>query len=300
MAIAPIVTVETAIETVLGHLHLIDDGVTDPLLVADILASLNAAQEQLNVTAQHLRQRRQSRVTPVAGVRLFDLPSDARYGDVKQVLHVSAAGTKTELLPGIDRTKIASAGIPERFDVVPSTGIISVTVTAGGTGSATDGAIAVSGGSRDTDGSDPVLAQVTADGVITSGTVTQTGAGWITAPTLTESSGTAVTLTAVLGPVIALEVYPVPSDGTLFLDYTAGIYPLVNDSDVLSINAHAVCTLAAWAVSTVRKPSLSPSLLAMHNAFIQAHSTQQRPGQVFSLKRNFPTISNDPLARYAR
>ena len=290
MTVAPIVTVESAIQLVLGSLDQLDDGVSDPILIARVLSALNRAQRQLERTAPHLRMRREARSEAVGGIRLVDLPADARYGAVSQVLHISAAGTRTELMPGINREFTPYSDIPSRFDLAPSTGIVSVTLTDPAYDETT---VVLEGGTRVADGCDPVIIPVMAGGVATSFRVDSTGAGWSTAPTF--SGGTIL-----LGPVVALELYPTPIDGTLVLDYLAGVYDMVEETDTLSLDAEAVTGLAAWMVATKRFPGIADALLATHNAYMKAFAAQQRPGQIFSMRRNMPIQSTDPLRRYAR
>jgi len=291
---SPAVTLQQAIEKVIARIGLLDDGVDDPELVAHVTDAINSAQDQLSVEHQYLRQRRQT-VKTIAGVRLFDLPVDARHGQVQTVVHIGDGGTRTVLLPGIDREARIEIATPSRFDISPSTGIVEVDIAAGGTGYSGQ-ILGVTGGQRSADGSNPVITATVEAGVITGGVISDSGAGWLTAPTLTATGGTSADLTAVLGPVQVMELDCVPTGGSLTIDYLAGVYELSDECDLLALDKEAVIGRAAWlvAASPARRMPNADNLMAAHNAYLAAFKTQQRPGQVVSLRRRDVPAYTDP------
>jgi hypothetical protein len=292
--LSPAVTLQVAIAKVIARIGLLDDGVDDPELVAHVTDAINSAQDQLSVEHQYLRQRRQI-VKTITGVRLFDLPVDARHGQVQTVVHVDDGGARRLLLPGIDREARIESGTPARFDISPSTGIIGVTIANGGTGYAAQ-VLGVTGGSRSADGSGPVVTATVDTGVITGGTISESGAGWITAPTLTATGGASASLTAILGPVQVMELDCVPTGGSLAIDYLAGVFELEDEADLLSLDKEAVIGRAAWlvAASPARRMPNADNLMAAHNAYLSSFRTQQRPGQVVSLRRRDVPVYIDP------
>jgi len=294
----PVVTLEDIISDVKIVLGYIDDGVADPLLEQHIIGAANVAQRQLEVEHSWCRMRRAYSTQINSLQRYLDLPEEATRGTIEKVIYTASDGTVVGVVAGIDPTLENISGIPRNFDITPTTGIVSVTVTNGGTGYADNNAVAVTGGTMSEGGSEPEFTLVTSSGVITSVTVTNTGAAWSAAPTLTPGGGTSGALTAVLGPVQVLELFPSPDGGTISLEYRAGATDLVEESDAISIDRQALVGRVAWLVasSPARRMANTDALLAAHNAYLSKAADHQRPSNGMSLTRNL-TIPHTTLYR---
>jgi hypothetical protein len=111
----------------------------------------------------------------------------------------------------------------------------------------------------------------------------------MTAPTLTAPTGTGANLSAILGTLMAIEVWPVDSGGgTLEVEYRAVPVAMVNDTDLLAFDSEALIGRAAWLLAATKNFPAKQDLLSAHNAYLSAIKGQQRPGGAFSLRRYDP------------
>jgi hypothetical protein len=274
-------TVARAIAKVKQRLGLVDDDVANPLLDAEILGRLNAAQDDLAVTHTYLRQARVVEKAVAGGQRFVDLPADCLLGQPDHV-EWSDGTTRTVLTAGIDRREQPTpTGWPQKYQMTATTGLIGVTVDNGGSGYADDDAVVVSGGTRATYGHDPVLTLVTDGGAIESVTIEDCGAGWSGVPTLTPGGGSSAVLTAELGPVQVMELWPDPGAGTIRIEYRSAVSDLEEETDTLALDPVAVIGRAAWAMCNDKDKA--QKLLAEHTAYLESFKASQQPGRTFSL-----------------
>lgn len=275
-------TVAAARREVLARCALLNDDSSNPQLDTDVGMHLAAAQRQLQVEHAWLIQKRLDRLAVAAGQRLVDLPAATRYGQVRQACWIEN-GIRYDLASGIDPAEQHQGGMPERYDLTPTTGIIRVDVVTPGSGYA-DGPVAVAGGSRAADGADPDLVLVTAAGAAVGVTVRAAGAEWITAPDLQAQGGSGASLAAVLGSVVMLELWPVPAQaGTLELRSLAGAGDLASDGDELALDPEAVIGRAAYLLAMARRLESTDRLLRTHNSYLSAARSQQSAGATLSL-----------------
>ena len=277
-------TLEDAVTEVLARIGQLDDGVANPLLAAEAVAHINAAQRKLIVEHGLASQRRRSLIAVAAGQRYADLPSDARAGQIRNAVWVKADGTRLTLLCGIPDAAREDDGEPAWYDLTPTVGVVSVAITTPGTGYS-DGMATVSGGTRLADGHDPVVDVVTTAGAVTAATVSNSGSQWTSAPTLTPlGGGSSAVLTPTLGPVNLLEIGPLPFDGgTLDIEYQAAVTTLVDDDDLLSLDPEAVIGRAALLLAVTKNLPARQGIEADFVSYMAAFRTQQSPGRSFSL-----------------
>jgi hypothetical protein len=256
---------------------------SDSVTKTQVLSLLNAAQAQLIVEHDWLRQNRSATIPVYGGQRFADLPADARHGQITGAWWV--VGTQRyPLEAGIDRSlPMVPADYPTNYDLAPSIGVTQVTVGAGGTGYTGASTVALANGTRDDDGHAPTFTLTVAGGIITACTVTDSGSAWTVAPDLTPSVGTGATLTAVLGPVQVVELWPTPSSGSLVITYRAGATPLTVETDRLSVDNEAVVGRAAWLLAVIRALKCTDDLRKAHNSYLASARTQQKVGATASL-----------------
>ena len=282
-------TLATARTEVLARCGQLDDGGANPLLANEAAFHLNSAQRMLQREQPMLALQRLGRIASIGGQRLIELPADCDPAALQSVRWLGSNGIRWPISPKIDYRNQQIGGIPEVYELVPTQGIGSVTVGAGGTGYSQGAVAGISGGVRDADGTDPVLTLNVTSGVITSVTVVKAGTGWTTAPTLTAPTGTGANLTPILGTLMAIELWPVDSTGgTLEFEYRAIPVALVADGDLLAFDSEALVGRAAWLLAATKNLPAKADLLSAHNAYMSAIKGQQRPGGTFSLRRYDP------------
>jgi len=277
-------TLEATVTEVLARIGQLDDGVSNPLLVAEAKAHINAAQRQLAIEYGWLAQRRRSLVSVAAGRRWVDLPADAMAGQIAS-LTWEDAGVRTLLTCGIaPAERNVDADEPQFYDLAPTPGVASVAVTNGGTGYA-NGLCTVSGGTRLTGGHDPVVRVTTAAGIVTLATVEDSGSEWSVAPTLTPpGGGSSAVLTPTLRGLSMIELCPIPADaGTLEVEYTAGVVALTEDTDELALDAEAVIGRAAMLLATVKGLPGTNGIAQVHALYMSKIGPRQTPGRTASL-----------------
>jgi hypothetical protein len=276
-------TLEDAVTEVLARIGQLDDGVANPLLAAEAVYHINAAQRKLIVEHGLATQRRRSLITVAGGQRYVDLPADARQGQIRSAVWVQDE-TRIPLVCGVPDAAREDPGDPAWYDLTPSVGITAVAISAAGTGYS-DGNATVSGGTRLADGHDPTVALVTAAGVVTGATITNSGSQWTEAPTLTPlGGGSSAVLAVMLGNVLLLELGPAPDDaGTLEIEYQAGVVKLVDDGDLLALDPEAVIGRAATLLAITKGLPSKQDIERDFVAYMQSFRTQQSPGRSFSL-----------------
>lgn len=277
----------------------VDDGVSNPIFDLEAGFHINSAQRQLVVTAPWLRKTRTGQKDIASGQRYFDLPEDARYGQIRALRWASGIA-RLPLTPGINRDEQGAVGISDRYDLSPSTGAVTVDITAGGSGYADQTAV-ISGGSRSSEGADPVVEIGTTSGVITSATITDSGAGWTEAPSLVLTGGTGGVLAVNLGNVQVVELAPLNNiAGTIEFDYLAGVVRLEDDDDELSLDDEAVIGFASWLMASTKRLAFASNILAAHNAYMNRLGSQQNAGRVSSLsawRRDYAAQNDVRLVR---
>jgi hypothetical protein len=277
-------TFEEAVSEVLGRIGQQDDGVSNPLLVAEIKTHINAAQRKLIVEHGLEAQRRSLLVSVAAGRRYVDLPSDARRGQISQAIWIGPNDTQTPLRCGIaPDSRNYDPQRPAWYDFSPSTGIVSVSAS-GGTGY-TAGVGTVSGGTRLNEGHSPIVTFAVNAGVLAGASVQDTGSAWSVPPTLTPlGGGSAGVVVATLGPITLVELCPIPSEaGTLVIEYQAAVSKLSNDKDLLALDAEAVISRAAVLLAGIKNLPCAGSLTQDFTAYMASFRAQQTPGRMVSL-----------------
>lgn len=289
-------TLESAVAEVLARIGQLDDGVANPLLVAEAKYHINAAQRKLIVEHGLEAQRRSLSVAVAAGRRYVDLPSGARRGQISSAVWVDSSGTSWPLSCGIAPSgRNFDPQRPAWYDFSPSTGIVRVSAT-GGTGYAA-GFGAIAGGTRDANGHNPSVIFAVAVGVLSGASVQDTGSGWTVAPTITPLAGASGTVTVTLGPVTLIDLCPIPSDGgTLVIEYQATVTRMVADSDLLSLDDEAVISRAAVLLAGVKGLPCADRITQDFTSYMSSFRAQQTPGRSVSLnawRRDAPVESGD-------
>jgi hypothetical protein len=276
-------TLEKAVEEVLGRIGQLDDGVSNPMLVAEAKVHINAAQRKLIVEHGLEAQRRSLSVSISAGRRYVDLPSDARRGQISTAVWVDANGTEWPLVCGVSpESRNYDPQRPAWYDFSPSTGIVSVSAT-GGSGY-TAGYGTVSGGTKVASGHDPSVIFAVNTGVLAGASVQDTGGGWTVAPTITPPAGSGGTVVVTLGPVTLVDLCPIPSEaGTLVMEYQATVSRLENDEDLLSLDDEAVICRAAVLLAVTKNLPCANSVTQDFTAYMSAFRSQQTPGRKVNL-----------------
>ena len=277
-------TFERAAEEVLARIGQLDDGVANPLLVAEARKHINAAQRKLIVEHGLQGQRRLLRVSVAAGRRFADLPSDCRPGQVRAAVWVDASGEEWPLacgFPAVNRN--ATSQMPATYDLTPTVGVVDI-VASGGSGYINGAVGVVSGGAHAADGHDPVVTFQVDAGAITGATISDTGSQWTVAPTIAPAAGSSATITVSLGTLNQLELNPIPSEaGTLVVEYQATVTELVEDEDELALDAEAVIGRAAVLLAITKSLPMRQDIERDFVAYMQAFRSQQSPGRTVSL-----------------
>jgi hypothetical protein len=276
-------TFEQAAEEVLARIGQLDDGVANPLLVAEAKKHINAAQRKLIVEHGLQGQRRLLRVSVAAGRRFADLPSDCRPGQVRSAVWVDAGGEEWPLACGFPAANHnIDPMTPCFYDMTPTVGVVGISAS-GGSGYS-DGPGVVSGGTRAADGHDPVVTFQANAGAITGATISDTGSQWTTAPTIAPAAGVGAAIALTLGTLNQLELNPIPSEaGTLVVEYQATVTELVDDADELALDAEAVIGRAAILLAITKGLSMRQDIERDFVAYMQAFRPQQSPGRTVSL-----------------
>jgi len=276
-------TFEEAVAEVLGRIGQQDDGVSNPLLVAEVKTHINAAQRKLIVEHGLEAQRRSLSVAIASGRRYVDLPSDARRGQISSAVWVDSNGTQWPLRCGVPPdNRNLDPQRPAWYDFSPSTGITSVSAT-GGTGY-TAGYGTVSGGTRLANGHDPSVIFAATGGILSGASVQDTGSGWTVAPTITPLAGNAGVVAVTLGPVTLVDLCPIPSEaGTLVIEYQATVSKLVEDADLLVLDAEAVISRAAVLLAGVKNLPCVNAITQDFTSYMASFRSQQTPGRSMSL-----------------
>lgn len=276
-------TLEDAVTEVLARIGQLDDGVANPLLVAEAKMHINAAQRKLIVEHGLEAQRRSLSVAIASGRRFVDLPSDARRGQISSAVWVDANGTEWPLTCGIPPVnRNFDPQRPAWYDFSPSTGIVAVSAT-GGSGY-TAGYGTVTGGTRVANGHDPSVIFAINGGALAGASVQDTGSGWTEAPTITPPAGTAGVVAVTLGPVTLVDLCPIPSEaGTLVIEYQATVTKLEDEADLLVLDAEAVISRAAVLLAGVKNLPCLNSVTQDFTSYMSSFRTQQTPGRSVSL-----------------
>jgi hypothetical protein len=291
-----------AVTEVLARIGQLDDGVANPLLVAEAKVHLNSAQRMLQVEYDLLAKRRRALVSVAAGRRFVDLPADAVHGYVNSAVWVE--GSDSWPLPcGIDPAMANwDPARPAAYDLLPSTGIVRVAMIGGGSGY-TDGTAPaiVTGGSRLDSGHDPIVNLTVTAGAVTAVEIIDSGSEWVSAPTLAPvGAGTGFTYSLALGGVQLLALSPIPStSGTLEVGYRAGVIRLEDDEDLLALDDEAVIGKASVLLAAVKNLPIAKSLADFHLVYMDKLK-RTPPGRSASLsgwRRDDPMILRQPLPR---
>lgn len=277
-------TFERAAEEVLARIGQLDDGVANPLLVAEAKKHINAAQRKLIVEHGLQGQRRLLRVSVAAGRRFVDLPSDCRPGQVRDAVWVDAGGEEWPLGCGFPAAaRNMSSMLPAAYDLTPTVGVVGISAS-GGTGYSDGAAGVVSGGTRSADGHDPVVTFQASAGALTGAAISDVGSQWTTAPGIAPAAGSGATITPVLGTLNQLELNPIPSEaGTLVVEYQATVTELVDDADELALDAEAVIGRAATLLAITKALPMRQDIERDFVAYMMAFRSQQSPGRSMSL-----------------
>lgn len=243
--------------TALAELLQIFDVEGSPEMVATINRALAAAQRTLSMRERWMLPTKRTTFAGDAGRTLYPMPAA-----LEDFLAVGWQDDPTypprPLAGGIALDDAPSpAGVPCRYDRRGVTGVVSVTVGAGGSGY-TNGA-AVTFDSPGVDGWPATGVLVVSGGAITGVTITDAGGGYTSAPTVTAPGGSSAVLTAVLGDAEALVVVPAPiQGGTLVVDYNPTPPLSLADGDRLIMDEMAVIYAAAIVVApAVQSPRAS-------------------------------------------
>jgi hypothetical protein len=271
-----------AASEVMARIGQLDDGISNPVLLAEIKTHINAAQRKLLVEYSMLQTQRRNVLLPVAaGRRFVDLPTDARPGQIRSVVSINGS-YRLPLMPGITESERGIAGATTHYDVTPTSAIVRVDAS-GGAGY-TAGIGAVSGGSRLVDGHDPIVTFAVNTGVVTKATILDAGSQWVTAPSFTPLVGSGVVLSVVLGTIAMLELGPLPGQSmTLAVEYQAAVVPLVEDEDLLVLDPEAVISRAAVLMAVSKNLRSAPGLTQDLLSYMANLRSQQSHGRVMNL-----------------
>ncbi len=291
-----------AVTEVLARIGQMDDGVANPLLVAEAKVHINSAQRMLQVEYDLLAKRRRALVSVAAGRRFVDLPADAVHGWVTSAVWID--GSDSWPLPcGIEPAMANwDPARPAAYDLLPSTGIVRAELASSGSGY-TDGTAAatVTGGERLASGHDPIINLTVTAGMVTAMEIIDSGSEWVSVPTLAPAgAGTGFGYGLSLGGVQLLALSPVPSDGgTLEINYRAGVVRLEDDEDLLALDDEAVIGKASVLLAAVKNLPIAKSLADFHLVYMD-RLRRTPPGRTASLsgwRRDDPMILRQPLPR---
>jgi hypothetical protein len=273
----------TAVQAACGQL---DDAVANPLFVQEIQAHLNRATRMLQRECQWLAQDRIfSQV--LGNQRWVELPTDGLLGAVSEVRWTDSSWSGFRVIPkaGIDTRELLLGGFPLAYDISPTRGIVSATMTNQGTGYV-DPVLTITGGARDPVGTDPTFTATVEAGNITAISVDSCGTGWTEAPTLviTDSAGVNAAYTLALGPIQALELWPYPlNGGTLDMLYRSQAYTMTEEDDILPFDSEAIIGKAALLTAVARALPIATALGSLHDQYMNKARAQQRPGTSMSM-----------------
>lgn len=273
-----------AVTEVLGRIGQRDDGVSNPLLVAEAKGHINAAQRKLVVEHGLQTQRRSLAVAVASGRRFVDLPADCRLGQITEAVWVTADGTEVALDCGIavDHRNLAPQ-MPRYYDLTPTLG---VRVDAeGGTGY-TDGEQPgiVTGGTRMAYGHDPVVTFTVTANTVVSATVIDAGSGWSDPPAIAPATGSGADIAVTSLSVLEVELTPIPQEGgTLRIEYKAAVVELVDDGDLLALDTEAVIGRAATLLAGIKNLPCADRIERDFVSYIMAFRSQQTPGRKVNL-----------------
>jgi hypothetical protein len=291
-----------AVTEVLARIGQMDDGVANPLLVAEAKAHINSAQRMLQVEYDLLAKQRRALVSVAAGRRFVDLPADAVHGRVASAVWVEASGS-WPLPCGIDPAMANwNPARPAAYDLLPSTGIVRVELVSGGSGYTNGTAAAtISGGERLASGHDPIVNLTVTAGAVTAIAIADSGSEWVSAPTIAPAGGgTNFAYGLTLGGVQLLALSPLPSvSGTLEISYRAGVTRLIEDEDLLALDDEAVIGKASVLLAAVKNLPIAKYLADFHLVYMD-RLKRSPPGRSASLsgwRRDDPMILRQPLPR---
>jgi hypothetical protein len=278
----PSMTLEDAIAEVLGRIGQEDDGVANPLLVAEARRHINAAQRQLMIEYEMQTARRRVLVPVAAGQRFLAVPDDATNDLIDSVQWHDESG-QVPLAADLDPLLRGQSGPAAGYGMRPTTGVVALTITSGGTGY-TSGLATITGGTQRAGGHAPVVELTATGGVLTAATVIDPGSEWTAAPTLAGIAGTGAVLTVSLGPVNAIELAPVPdASGQLEIGYDAAVVTLDDDEDLLALDPEAVIGRASVLLAIAKQLGAEKSLTSVHALYMRAFEKKQTPGSTLSL-----------------
>jgi hypothetical protein len=86
---------------------------------------------------------------------------------------------------------------------------------------------------------------------------------------------------------VSVQLWPTVTGGSVVIAYQAGVTPIAEATDRLSLDDEAVIGRAGWLLANARNMPCAGGLLAAHNSYLNRASAQQSPGAVMSLRRVF-------------
>ena len=275
MSLTPKLTVAQARSEIIKRLGLTDDGLGQPELLAQITGHIAASQRALVLEHRHLLARRTTVVPVASGRRWYPLMVDPE--GILSVSLLPAGSSRIELSYGLtlDDALETDWGIPERFDIRLTTGVTAVNGI-GGTGY-TNGAAMTFDNPGATGG--PATGTILASGgAITGKTITDPGAEYVTAPTVTVAGGTGATLTAILGDVEAIFLDLIPEvGGSLVIESHTIPASSLLDADSLTFDSEAVITTVAAMVAPSINSQLAQVLVAAAGNYRKLIASKLRP-----------------------
>lgn len=197
VAVATRLMVSEVRDRVLDRLGVGSAGQASPELQAQVAATIGSVQRTLGLSEEWLLPPRTRLTVSVPAGRSW-LPCPTQPEGIIRVTWQQGTDDPYALFPDLvseDRT--GDFARPTRFGVTGTTGVVSVTVTNGGTGYVNGSAATFTdpGGV----GYPATGLAVVSGGVIQSITITDNGADYAGAPTVTVPTGSSAVLTAVLG-----------------------------------------------------------------------------------------------------